>query len=92
MLHMHFFLAAGGADAPSWDCTYEDDDNAEGYSAGYGFGGCYPSSKGCANDYYNPPAPNTKCFAQAALSNAFRVRNAVRQANNETVKVLRCKY
>jgi hypothetical protein len=69
-------------DAPRWDRTYDDDDDdddeSEQFTAGHSCGGGLASTP--------------KCFAQAALSHALRVRSAVQQAGGQHVKVLRCKY
>lgn len=41
---------------------------------------------------YGSDSLTSKCFAQSALSNAWRIRNVVRQSNNQNLKVRRCKY
>jgi len=59
------------ADAPSWDRTYDDDDEEEGHNFSSGYG-CWGA------------AASTKCFAQVALSNSLRVRREMAQKSLRT--------
>lgn len=74
--------------APAWDHIYDEDEEDEdrGYGYGCSYGGRFSNTTSTSSN------SSSKCFAQAALSNALRVRSAVRQGNNQNVKVLRCKY
>ena len=51
-------------DAPSWDRIYDEDDEDDNSSSGYG---CWDATA------------SSKCFAQAALSNSLRVRREMMQ-------------
>lgn len=73
------------ADAPRWDQWDEEDDeeyfSSSGHGGGSGGGACAPS----------------KCFAQAALTNALRVRSAIalkgaRGQGVHNMQELRSKY